>query len=94
VAPDAEHKVIGIRPGEKIHEQMIGLEDAPYTFVYPGHYKILPMIHDWASDPLRVKDGVRVAVNFVYTSDNNQEWMSVKILQDWIVANKNKIGVA
>ena len=94
VAPDAEHKVIGIRPGEKIHEQMIGLEDAPYAFAYPGHYKILPMIHDWASDPLRVKDGVRVVANFVYTSDNNQEWMSVKVLQDWIGANKNKIGVA
>lgn len=94
VAPDAEHKIIGIRPGEKIHEQMIGLEDAPYTFAYPSHYKILPMIHDWASDPLRVKDGVRVAPDFTYTSDNNQEWMSVQELQGWIATHKHKIGVA
>jgi UDP-N-acetylglucosamine 4,6-dehydratase len=94
VAPEAEQKVIGIRPGEKIHEQMIGLEDAPYTFAYPGHFKILPMIHDWASDPLRVKNGVRVKSNFVYNSENNKEWMAVDALQDWIALNKNKIGIA
>ncbi len=94
VAPDAEHKIIGIRPGEKIHEQMIGIEDAPYTFAYPSHYKILPMIHDWASDPKRVKDGVRVATDFAYTSYNNQEWMPIKVLRDWIAAHKSKIGMA
>lgn len=92
VAPGVEHKIIGTRPGEKIHEQMIGVEDAPYTFAYPRHYKILPMIHDWASDPKRVKDGVRVAPDFVYTSDNNQDWMPVKVLQDWIAAHKSKIA--
>jgi UDP-N-acetylglucosamine 4,6-dehydratase len=92
VAPDAEHKIIGIRPGEKIHEQMIGIEDAPYTFAYPRHYKILPMIHDWASDPERIKNGIPVPPDFVYTSDKNQEWMPIKALQDWITANKNKVG--
>jgi UDP-N-acetylglucosamine 4,6-dehydratase (inverting) len=40
VAPEASHKIIGIRPGEKIHEQMIGLEDAPNTYEYDEHYKI------------------------------------------------------
>lgn len=94
VAPDAEHKIIGIRPGEKIHEQMIGLEDAPYTFAYPSHYKILPMIHDWASDPERIKNGVRVTPDFVYTSDNNQDWMPIKELQDWIALQRGKIGIA
>ncbi len=42
VAPEAKQKVIGIRPGEKIHEQMIGFEDSPHTFEYDGYYKILP----------------------------------------------------
>ena len=51
------------------------------------------MIHDWSSDPKRVKDGVRVAADFVYTSDNNQEWMPVKALQDWIAVHKSKIGM-
>lgn len=94
VAPEAEHKIIGIRPGEKIHEQMIGLEDAPYTYAYPDHFKILPMIHDWSSDPLRIKGGVKVAPDFVYTSDNNTEWMPVQALQGWIAANRAKIGVS
>ncbi len=94
VAPDAAHKIIGVRPGEKIHEQMIGIEDAPYTFAYRSHYKILPMIHDWASDLKRIKDGVRVAPDFVYASDNNREWMSITQLQDWIAKNQSKIGIA
>ncbi len=92
VAPTAEHKIIGVRPGEKIHEQMIGLEDAPQTFSYAGHYKILPMIHNWASDPSRIKNGVKVDDNFTYTSDNNSEWMSTEKLQVWIETNRSKIG--
>jgi UDP-N-acetylglucosamine 4,6-dehydratase (inverting) len=88
VAPDIERKIIGIRPGEKIHEQMIGSEDARYTFAYSSYYKILPAIHDWASDPLRVKDGTQVAADFAYTSDNNHEWMPIKELQDWILSYK------
>jgi UDP-N-acetylglucosamine 4,6-dehydratase len=41
-------EVIGIRPGEKLHEQMISADDAPYTYEYPEHFKILPAIHNWA----------------------------------------------
>ncbi|MFZ3087899.1 MAG: UDP-N-acetylglucosamine 4,6-dehydratase (inverting) [Methylotenera sp.] len=92
VAPTAELKFIGIRPGEKLHEQMIGLEDAPYTYAYQDHYKILPMIHKWFTDPLRIKNGTRVADNFIYSSDNNSEWMSVEELAAWIQKNKAKIG--
>ena len=40
---DFEHKVVGIRPGEKLHEQMIGEEDADFTYEYDGYYKILPI---------------------------------------------------
>ena len=41
VSEDASHNIVGIRPGEKLHEQMIGIEDAPYTYEYKDHYKIL-----------------------------------------------------
>lgn len=92
VAPDAEQKIIGIRPGEKIHEQMIGVEDAPHTFAYPDHYKILPMIHNWSADPSRIKDGTRVPENFTYTSDNNSEWLPVEKLRAWIDQNRSKVG--
>lgn len=93
VVTDAEHKIIGIRPGEKIHEQMIGPEDAPYTYAYMDHYKILPMIHKWSNDPMRIRDGVKVEEGFAYTSDNNQEWMSVETLRKWVEAKRNQIGV-
>jgi UDP-N-acetylglucosamine 4,6-dehydratase (inverting) len=92
VSETAEQKIIGIRPGEKIHEQMIGLEDAPHTYEYSDHYKILPAIYNWSSDPLRNKGGTIVDENFTYSSDNNKEWMSVGELKEWIDANKSKIG--
>jgi UDP-N-acetylglucosamine 4,6-dehydratase (inverting) len=92
VSETAEQKIIGIRPGEKIHEQMIGLEDAPHTYEYSDHYKILPAIYNWSSDPLRNKGGTIVDENFTYSSDNNKEWMSVGELKEWIDATKSKIG--
>lgn len=92
VAPEAEHRLIGIRPGEKIHEQMIGLEDAPHTFEYGDHYKILPAIHNWSADPARQNGGEKVHEQFTYTSDNNQHWMPVAELREWIKKNRSKIG--
>ena len=92
VNSDAKHQVIGIRAGEKIHEQMIGLEDADHTYEYENHYKILPAIHNWSSDPSRINNGEKVGKDFLYTSDNNKEWMSVTELKNWIDENKNNIG--
>jgi len=88
----AKQEEVGIRPGEKLHEQMIGPEDALYTYEYPGHFKILPSINKWADDPERIGDGAKVKPNFIYSSDNNQEWMKVSDLQKWIKENHNKIG--
>ena len=88
----AEQKEVGIRPGEKLHEQMIGLEDALYTYEYPGHFKILPSINDWSNDPERTVSGVKVAQDFMYCSDNNKEWMEIDTLKDWIEKNRLKIG--
>jgi UDP-N-acetylglucosamine 4,6-dehydratase len=84
VAPDATHKIIGIRSGEKIHEQMIGFEDAPNTYEYDSYFKILPTIHNWSQDPERIKNGKKVPDGFVYSSDGNTEWMSIVQLQEWI----------
>lgn len=92
VSADAEQKIIGIRPGEKLHEQMISAEDSFHTFEYPEHFKILPAINGWDETPERIKDGKKVAEGFVYASDNNSEWMSIEQLQNWIKANEGKIG--
>jgi UDP-N-acetylglucosamine 4,6-dehydratase len=92
VAPAAEQQIVGIRAGEKLHEQMISAEDALYTYEYPEHFKILPNINGWATDAVRIKDGTLVPEGFVYASDNNPEWMSDADLQAWIETNREKIG--
>jgi UDP-N-acetylglucosamine 4,6-dehydratase len=90
--PDATHCIVGIRPGEKLHEQMIGVEDSLHTFEYLEHFKILPAINNWSEDPLRIKDGKKVVDGFTYCSDNNTEWMSIETLKSWIVNNRDRIG--
>lgn len=92
VAPECRQEVVGIRPGEKLHEQMIGSEDAYYTFEYPEHFKILPTINDWSSCSNRIKDGKKVTEGFIYASDNNGEWMTDAQLKAWIEFNREKIG--
>ena len=92
VAPEATHRFVGIRPGEKLHEQMIGEEDVPYTYEYDGYYKILPAIHDWFKDPRRIQDGRKVPSDFVYRSDTNTEWMAASELVQWIDRHRGAIG--
>ena len=91
VAPEARHNIVGIRPGEKLHEQMIGTEDAQHTYEYDNYFKILPALHNWSQDPARISEGKKVAPDFTYSSDNNSDWMSVETLRDWIVRNRGKI---
>ena len=92
VAPECSQEVVGIRPGEKLHEQMIGSEDSYYTYEYEEHFKILPVINHWSTSPERVKDGIKVAEGFVYSSDNNTEWMSDAELETWLEMNSSQIG--
>ena len=88
----AVHEIIGIRPGEKVHEEMINEEDSARTYEYDQHYKILPAINNWSQDLDRIKDGKKVPEGFRYTSDNNSEWMSIQELEKWLVENREKIG--
>ena len=92
IAPDAAHQIVGIRPGEKLHEQMIGLDDAPHTYEYPEHYKVLPAIHNWSLDPARINGGSLVSSDFTYCSDSNKDWMTAATLQEWIAQNREQIG--
>ena len=92
VCDKTPQKIIGVRPGEKIHEQMIGFEDAPFTYEYSDYYKILPMINDWGNDKSRIKDGKKVPDGFTYSSDNNLDWMQINELKNWIKQNSDDIG--
>ncbi len=87
IAPGVRLDIIGVRPGEKLHEQLVGIEDSPHCYEYDQHYKVLPAIHNWSSDPARINGGTKVADGFSYTSDNNSDWMSVAQLRDWIIAS-------
>lgn len=84
VAPEAKQKIIGIRPGEKIHEFMIGEDDARHTYEYDAYFKILPDIYDWHKCSQRIGDGKRCADGFSYSSENNQDWMTTQELHAWL----------
>ena len=92
LAPEATQKIVGIRPGEKLHEQMIGVEDAALTYEYDKHFKILPSINNWGSSQERIKDGKPMPEGFLYSSDQNEDWMSDEELAAWIQENESSIG--
>ena len=87
ISKKAKIDIIGIRPGEKLHEQMIGLEDASFTYEYEDYFKILPSIHNWSEDPGRIGEGKLVPKDFKYSSDTNKQWMTSEELQMFIKKN-------
>jgi FlaA1/EpsC-like NDP-sugar epimerase len=84
VHPGRDLKTVGIRPGEKLHEQMIGVEDSLTTYEYEDYFKILPAINNWAQESDFIGPGKLVQEGFTYTSDNNTEWMSNEALREWL----------
>jgi len=85
VAPDSETQIVGIRPGEKLHEQMIGPEESDYTFDFGSYFKILPVVNTWDRAANLGEGGKPVPQGFSYSSNTNTQWMSVSELQEWIV---------
>ncbi len=84
ICPEKSHEIIGIRPGEKIHEQMIGIDDAPYTYEYDNYYKILPNLYNCSHDEQRIKNGKLVPAEFSYSSETNSDTMTCTELSSWI----------
>jgi len=85
VAPDCDLEVIGIRPGEKIHEEMITPSDSFYTYDLGKYYTILPSVPNFEiQDYINQHDAKKVPEGFNYTSGNNTEWESVESLRTLI----------
>lgn len=92
LAPGVPHEYCGIREGEKLHEQMVGVEDARHTIEMPDHYIILPEIY--THDPVRLQKflngrvGKRLPEDFSYASNTNTEWLEVNMLRQLIEKNQ------
>ena len=88
IGPDCEHRVIGIRPGEKIHEEMITASDSFFTYDLGKYYVILPQTPAWnVEDFTRQLGAVRVPEGFSYNSGENAEWETVDSLRTLIKAH-------
>ena len=91
VCPSCEKKIIGTRPGEKLHEQMIGAEDGLNAYEYNDYFKIIPIFADPEIRSKMINDGVKVPDDFVYSSELNKDWMSKAELGKWLEDNSNKL---
>lgn len=80
-----KQEVIGIRPGEKLHESMISIEDARNTIEFYDYYVIQPDFRWWNSDKyINQEKGSKVHSGFSYTSDNNKQLLTIKELKEMI----------
>lgn len=78
LAPNLPHRIIGIRPGEKLHEVMITEDDARMTLELDDRYAICPMIEDWSRAHLERYGAQPVAEGFRYSSDRNPDWLDAR----------------
>lgn len=85
IGPDCEKPVVGIRPGEKIHEEMITASDSYYTYDLGKYYTILPATHKWNLEEFILAfNAKKVSEGFSYSSGSNTEWESVESLKSLI----------
>jgi UDP-N-acetylglucosamine 4,6-dehydratase len=80
LAPEMKHEVVGIRPGEKLHEIMITSDDARMTVALSDRYVILPQHADWRRDPFGFPESKPVPEDFSYASNTNEDWLTVNEL--------------
>jgi UDP-N-acetylglucosamine 4,6-dehydratase len=87
VAPDCEIDLIGIREGEKLHEALTGEDEGRSAYLYKDMYVLMPT-HSWWHRKNYV-GAEQMPENFIYTSDNNKEWMSVDELRKIVNDSKH-----
>lgn len=90
IGPECEKKIIGLRPGEKIHEEMITSSDAFYTYDLGKYYTILPTQHVWKIDDyIRHFNATKVSEGFRYNSGENSEWVTIEEIRRLIKYHVN-----
>jgi UDP-N-acetylglucosamine 4,6-dehydratase len=88
IAPDCEVDVVGIRPGEKLHEVMVPEDDARLTLEFDRYFVIQPAFHWWSEAEFQQigGGGRKVPDGFRYSSDTNDRWLGVDELRRMIQA--------
>ena len=85
VAPKCKQEIIGIRPGEKIHEEMITYSDSFTTYDLGKYYVLLPQVTNWDLEKyISHFKAVKVPIGFNYSSGENTEWLTVEELREQI----------
>jgi UDP-N-acetylglucosamine 4,6-dehydratase len=88
--PGGDHRIVGIRPGEKLHEVMISEDDARITLELPDRYVIEPLFDYWNRTHYVDRGATPVAESFVYASNINTEWLGVEKIRA-LIASKGGI---
>ncbi len=94
IAPECETRIVGIRPGEKLHEVMVPEDDAHHTLEYNDYYAILPTFYDWDAQEYMQKNGGKPCPDgFRYSSDTNTRWLTIEELRQMAgLAESNAAG--
>lgn len=92
ISKNPKIKYIGIRPGEKIHEKMISNDDAFFTYEYKKYFKIVPSYIKKENLKKYTKNGKLVKKDFMYSSESNNDWISIKLLKNYIESVKNNLN--
>ena len=86
IGPECKHEIVGIRPGEKIHEEMITSSDSFSTYDLGKYYAILPQVTNWNIDSFKKEfNACKVPIGFQYNSAENQEWVGVDEIRSLII---------
>jgi len=85
IGPECELKFVGLRPGEKVHEEMITVADSFFTYDLGKYYVIVPFTHDWpTAEFIKKFNAIKVPPGFRYNSGENEKFLSVEELKSLI----------
>jgi len=84
IAPECRHEIVGIRPGEKLHEVMILEDDSRHTLEFDEYYIVEPEFHWWSNENHIANGGKPVKEGFRYASDTNNRWLTTKELREMV----------
>ena len=91
IAPDCQVEFTGIRPGEKLHEDMITTSDSLHTYEFENHYEIFPHEATWSfAEKIEQYNAKKVTEGFRYSSDINTDWLSVEDIQKFVETEFSK----